>query len=226
MVNAALDLEESLAEVENEEQRYEQLRRTKRIRSISWAPNESISNSNVNLSLFDSLNIRNQQFQYLAITNDADEILILKILSPWLHRQSPSWKADIISRVGWKTIKPSPIRPERDDSVQTSSQGLISSWTSLFQESLRLKCCIDSVFWSPWRNSGSEISLILRRKSQIAEMNFQKEALRGDLRCSSSAKLISRGNEEETTKSPYPRTCGAISVQRTQLLWLLDRYLC
>lgn len=80
------------------------LRRLARIQSMSWAsikPDDILNQQDI----FQEISSETSStIQYLAITNDADEVVVLQIKSPWLHYGCSSWEAKAICRATWKYL--------------------------------------------------------------------------------------------------------------------------
>ncbi|KAL8718924.1 MAG: hypothetical protein Q9225_004006 [Loekoesia sp. 1 TL-2023] len=136
------------------------LRRLARVQSMSWA---SIKPGNGSDQQYCSRVISSETFnpiQYLAITNDADEVVILQIKSPWLHYGCSSWETKTVCRATWKHLR-SLFVPDQSSGIEVDKYSTVVAskpqWPSMLAHSMSDKAFIDWViagaiehrWWNP-----------------------------------------------------------------------------
>ncbi|KAL9599435.1 MAG: hypothetical protein Q9219_003872 [cf. Caloplaca sp. 3 TL-2023] len=118
--------------------------------------------------------------QLLAVTNDADEVIILQIRSPWLHQENTFWEALIASRATWEDVRQLCISSSNYESEKDSLPSLAASepqWPSLFASSISEKTFIDHVVCIPCRKFQSGIGIILRKDRETLEVDISFESV-------------------------------------------------
>lgn len=150
-------------------------RRSCRVRSMSWALPKEVGRSNIESNGLQDSSASSAVTQYLAVTDDADEVAILMITSPWLHRGSLAWKAQVRCKASWEELKMlwfsnrEAAATEVDASAMTGAEE--AHWPSIFVDSMRKKAFIDRVMCRPCQSHQADLGLILRRGGQT--LNFE-----------------------------------------------------
>lgn len=157
-------------------------RQSARIRSKSWAPH-NVAYSHQSLSLPQSTSpYAACQTQYLAVTNDADEIAILHIRSPWSYG-GHKWEAQVTHTINWKdlvniskSVQSGRASPNSRSSTSADQQG---QWPSLFASCIAKKTFIDQVTCIPSRTPQSVFGLILRKNEHALRFEVLPNVVSG-----------------------------------------------
>ncbi|KAL8961853.1 MAG: hypothetical protein Q9193_001653 [Seirophora villosa] len=137
---------------------------------MSWALPKLVECPNLEGLIHDDSSKRSSPVQYLAVTNDADDVVILKIKSPWLPHETLSWEAQVQSQFSWKNLhlhstRKSETTPlEADRPAMTGTDG--DQWISLYSSSMKQKAFIDRVMCMPCQNRRADLGLVLRKDRQ------------------------------------------------------------
>lgn len=150
-------------------------RRSARIRSMSWAPVDADHNH------------QTCQIQYLTVTNDADEVVVLHVQSPWSN-DGHVWEVQVMHTAGWKTLmdisisaESDSISPGRNSPSRVDQEG---QWSSLFSSCVAKKTFIDQVTCIPSSTPQSVFGLVLRKNEQSLRFelladNFARKSVAG-----------------------------------------------
>ncbi|KAL8681028.1 MAG: hypothetical protein Q9186_002801 [Xanthomendoza sp. 1 TL-2023] len=79
-------------------------RPSERIRSMSWAPQQSMPSAGTSSTFKTTSPDHSSPIQYLAVTNDANEAIVLRIRTFWSHDRCP-WEAQIAARASWGSLE-------------------------------------------------------------------------------------------------------------------------
>ncbi|KAL9639291.1 MAG: hypothetical protein Q9204_001167 [Flavoplaca sp. TL-2023a] len=138
-------------------------RRSSRIRSMSWAPVDA------------DHKYQACQSQYLTVTNDADEVVVLHIQSPWSNG-GHVWEVQVMDTAGWETLMEISISAERNSIFPgkdfSSRLDQERQWSSLFASCVAKKTFIDQVTCVPSSTPQSVFGLILRKNEQSLRFEF------------------------------------------------------
>ena len=153
-------------------------RRPARIRSMSWAPSDVDHNHQAPpLSRSGGPYVACLS-QYLAVTNDADEVVVLHIQSPWSH-DGRVWEAHVTHTAGWENLMniafsagKRSISHSRSFQSREDQEG---QWSSLFASCAARKTYINQVTCVPSITPQSVFGLILRKKEQSLRFELQAE---------------------------------------------------
>lgn len=146
------------------------------VRSMSWAlPKVSDSSKVKKNHLIISPSESSALIQFLAVTNDADEVVILQVKSPWMDRESLAWEAKPVYYAHWKNLKLLLTQElktsgmEIDDSTMSGAE--LDQWPSVFATSMK-RGFIESVACIPCQNEQANLALILRKDRQVLRFDI------------------------------------------------------
>lgn len=157
------------------------IRRSSRVRSMSWALPKIVECSNLEGLFHDNSSKQSSPVQYLAVTNDADDVVILKIKSPWLPHETLSWEAQVQSQFSWKNLhllstRNSETTPlEADRPAMTGTDG--DQWISLYSSSMKQKAFIDRVMCMPCQTRKADLGLVLRKDRQTLRFEISYDCI-------------------------------------------------
>lgn len=150
-------------------------RALKRIRSMSWAPSRMVNNMDHSR---DSASETFGSEQYLVVTDDADGVALLRIRSPWFHREQPSWEAQIHIRAGWESLQRLSFSFHGETAMEEGSLETAAAdqdqWPSIFASSVNAKTFIESVTCVPCH---SGLGLILRKDWQVLHFGIPYDVI-------------------------------------------------
>lgn len=156
------------------------LRGSTRVRSMSWAP--VISNNSAHYK--NNFQIPSSEIcrpvQYLAVTNDADEVVILSIQSEWTHRGKSLGEAQVVSRANWKELRSLFSSPQipyiQNDNCSTAALTRFE-WPSIFAHSFSKNAFIDQVVCTPCQSHRAGFGLILRKGWETLRLEISCESI-------------------------------------------------
>lgn len=178
VVNQALDgfYQQTLSDGEHGSPDNDRRRHFARVRSMSWALPKPLESSNSGSNHDGDASEGSISLQYLAVTNDADEVAILKIKSPWLHHESSVWEAHVVSRASWVNLKLLLTTDQEtgaigiDDSTMTGANE--AQRPSRFVYCMREKAFIDQVICIPCQNQQADLGLILQKSGRTLRVEI------------------------------------------------------
>ncbi|KAL9580502.1 MAG: hypothetical protein Q9203_006276 [Teloschistes exilis] len=155
----------------------DRLRQMMRIRAMSWAPEASTNISNIEEAPSNLDAELVGQVQHLAMTDDAGNVAVVQIESPWSDRRSPNWEARTIFHVNWDRlqkplghhVKDGFAMEEKLAPTHTAEQPF---WPSLFATCLSKKNFIQSVMCVPCRNHEQGFGLVLHKDWQVLHLDI------------------------------------------------------
>lgn len=179
MVNKALEdfAEGSAFPNASDEPSHERLRQLMRIRAMSWVPEPSTQISNVKHAPSNLIPESVGPVQRLAVTDDAGNVAVVRIESPWSDRRSPDWDAQTIFHVNWDRFQ-EPLGDQVQDGIaMEENPGPTPAaekpfWPSLFATSLSKKDFIQSVICVPCRNHKQGFGLVLLKDRQVLHLDI------------------------------------------------------
>ncbi|KAL9021147.1 MAG: hypothetical protein Q9185_001686 [Variospora sp. 1 TL-2023] len=181
------------------------IRRSSRVRSMSWAFVKTVECPNLEDNGDDDSSKRSAPIQHLAVTNDADDVIILEVGSPWLSPGTLSWEAEVKSHFSWRNLlalltRGSEITPtEADRPAMTGTNGnlRVSTYTSIMKQ----KAFIDRVLCMPCQDYNADLGLLLHKDSQTIGFEISYD-------CFSQASTIRKWmpsflDDKTSTLNPY-----------------------
>ncbi|KAL8632973.1 hypothetical protein Q9189_001227 [Teloschistes chrysophthalmus] len=155
----------------------DRLRQMMRIRAISWAPDASTNTSNTedaSSNLGAELVVR---VPHLAVTDDAGNVAVVQIESPWSDRRSPDWEARTVFHVNWDRLRKPPGDQVKDEFTMEENPAPTPTaeqpiWPSLFATCLSKKNFIQSVMCVPCRSHEQGFGLVLHKDPQVLHLDI------------------------------------------------------
>ncbi|KAL9006740.1 MAG: hypothetical protein Q9188_000518 [Gyalolechia gomerana] len=174
-------------------------RRSARVQSMSWAPTKPDDSAYYKNDLQRATSKVGSPTQYLAVTNDADEVVILLIQRGWIHHSKSLWEAQIVSRVTWQDLR-SLFSSPQISYTEKDLHGTVAAskieWSSMFARTFNKKAFIDRV--SVDHFSGP-IQSPLNYQVQMLQKDFDRHHDLGGLSIAKTWGLASWG--------PYVASC-------------------
>lgn len=179
VINKAIELfaEANIFPNASDEPSRDGLRQMMRIRAMSWAPEASTNISNIEEAPSNLDAELVGQVQHLAVTDDAGNVAVVQIESPWSDRRSPNWEARTIFHVNWDRLQ-KPLGDHVKDGF-TMEENLAPThtaeqpfWPSLFATCLSKKNFIQSVMCVPCRNHEQGFGLVLHKDWQVLHLDI------------------------------------------------------
>lgn len=155
-------------------------RRSARVQSMSWAPTKPDDSAYYKDDLQRATSKIGSPTQYLAVTNDADEVVILLIQSGWMHHSKSLWEAQIVSRVTWQDLRSlfsSPQISYTEEDLHGTVAASKIEWPSMFARPFNKKAFIDRVVCTPCQNYQAGLGLRLRRGREILQLDISYKSI-------------------------------------------------
>ncbi|KAL8815287.1 MAG: hypothetical protein Q9223_005562 [Gallowayella weberi] len=154
-------------------------RHLERIRGMSWAPEQLNPSTGTSSSFGDTNPHHSSPSQYLAVTNDANEVIVLRIHRPWSN-DGCLWEAQVAARASWETLQSHAGSAESKNTHKTSAGAAgEGQWSSVFASCLSKKAFIDKVTCLPWHGHQTGICLILSKNWQTLRVHLPFDSVSG-----------------------------------------------
>ncbi|KAL8942935.1 MAG: hypothetical protein Q9211_001185 [Gyalolechia sp. 1 TL-2023] len=114
------------------------LRRSARVQSMSWAPIKADDSAYYKNDPPSATSEICSRTQYLAVTNDADEVVILLVQSGCMHHSKSLWEAQIVCRLRWQDLRSlfsSPQIAHTQEDICGTDAASNFGWPSMFARS-------------------------------------------------------------------------------------------
>ena len=153
-------------------------RKLSRVRSMSWAPSDLSKSLSTEEDDANFPHNASKPVQYLAVTNDADEVAVVQIKSPWLHHER-SWVARVMCRASWESLKQLLMSTQISDiggANQLSVAAGRTRWPSVLAKYRSKRTFIDHVSCVPCHNSRAGLGLILCKDWESLQCDVSSDA--------------------------------------------------
>lgn len=150
-----------------------------RVQSMSWAPMKPDDKSLYKNNHLITIPEKCSPTQYLAVTNDADEVLILSIRNEWAYPGKSSWKAQVMSRINWQELRSLLSRSQISHTQDDMRGPVVASemeWPSILARSFIKKASIDQVVCTPSQTHQASFGLILRKDRETLRFDISYES--------------------------------------------------
>ncbi|KAL9577419.1 MAG: hypothetical protein Q9212_006375 [Teloschistes hypoglaucus] len=156
---------------------HDTLRQMMRIRAMSWAPEASTNTSNTEDALSNLDTELVVRVPHLAVTDDAGNVALVQIDSPWSDCSSPDWEARTIFHVNWDRLqKPSGDLVKDEFTLEENPAPAPTAeqpfWPSLFASCLSKKNFIQSAMCVPCRSYEQGFGLVLQKDRQVLHLDI------------------------------------------------------